>query len=368
MQEDRWGYLDKLKEVDSEGIKHVTEELQDSKSVVMAGKGRSGWVARICARYLNDVGKPTFFYEDPGSPRIEDCEDGEIALIAVSGSGETGEVVNAAEAYKRAGSNVIAMTANPNSSLAEIVNEVIEVKKGKNGGGESYYMTRQAVRPDRPTMGDLSEEMSGLSGFLSAMKLYDNALDVKRRAKEEVNDLKDVLDEKERAYNRVENSLEEFWDQEIIFSGMGKSKDVINMVANRANHYGAEVSTIGEPTAPPVRPSDLVVIVSGSGSAGGLYKDMVSEIKENQVSEVGDNLQRPSILSIMGRGDGIERESDLSLNLEGARPYVGTAIDTRGEPEIFYWRAAVVFNMMLREIAGEKGITPKQARERHINI
>jgi 6-phospho-3-hexuloisomerase len=52
----------------------------------------------------------------------------------------------------------------------------------------------------------------------------------------------------------------------VLFTGQGRSGLVAQMAAMRFMHLGHDAHHVGEPTAPPVRPGDALVAVSGSGA------------------------------------------------------------------------------------------------------
>jgi 6-phospho-3-hexuloisomerase len=51
----------------------------------------------------------------------------------------------------------------------------------------------------------------------------------------------------------------------ILLTGRGRSGLVAQMAAMRLMHLGLDTHCVGEPTAPPVRREDVLVVVSGSG-------------------------------------------------------------------------------------------------------
>lgn len=368
IQEERVKYLEKLKKVDFKGIKESLECIKEADKVVFAGRGRSGYAAEIGQWFFSDLGKETSFYNGPDHPRKEEFEKKNIVLLAISGSGETSEIVQTARDYNNQEARVMSITASLDSSLSELSDLVIEVKKGREEQIEGSYIERQIIRPDTPTMGDESEEMSLLTLYLMGKKLENPGLEVKKEAEAEVENLKRVFEEKEESYLEVKKALNDYWNTGVYLIGLGKSETVCKMVSNRAQHYGMEIYCTGNSTNPPIKPQNLAVIVSGSGSAGGIHKNNIKKIKE-QSTGLGGQSNRAVIAAVVGGENGIEGESDESLSLGGANP-CGTdpTIDEMGELEPFYFRTPVVFNMMLREIAEERGITEKLAEDKHVNI
>lgn len=58
----------------------------------------------------------------------------------------------------------------------------------------------------------------------------------------------------------------------IFVAGAGRSGFAARGFANRLMHLGFAVSFVGEPTTPPIKEGDLLIIGSGSGTTGSLVK------------------------------------------------------------------------------------------------
>ncbi|TDG14765.1 KpsF/GutQ family sugar-phosphate isomerase [Seongchinamella unica] len=87
--------------------------------VIVTGMGKSGHIARKIAATLASTGTPAHFVH-PGEASHGDMGmiTGEDAVIALSNSGEVGEVLTLLPLLKRLGTSIIAMTGNPDSTLA----------------------------------------------------------------------------------------------------------------------------------------------------------------------------------------------------------------------------------------------------------
>lgn len=87
--------------------------------VVVTGMGKSGHVGGKIASTLASTGTPAFFVH-PGEASHGDL--GMIAhddvVLALSNSGESSEIICIVQLIKRRGAKLIAMTGNPNSTLA----------------------------------------------------------------------------------------------------------------------------------------------------------------------------------------------------------------------------------------------------------
>ena len=87
--------------------------------IVVTGMGKSGHIGNKIAATLASTGSPSFFVH-PG-----EASHGDLGMItpqdvvlAMSNSGETGELVTIVPIIKRLGVPLISMTGNPNSTLA----------------------------------------------------------------------------------------------------------------------------------------------------------------------------------------------------------------------------------------------------------
>jgi len=107
----------------SEVVDHI---LSLEGRVILAGVGKSGHVARKVAATLASTGTPALYihpteasHGDMGMIRNED------AVIALSRSGETGEMADMIAYCKRYGVTLIGMTANPDSALGQAADYVL---------------------------------------------------------------------------------------------------------------------------------------------------------------------------------------------------------------------------------------------------
>jgi arabinose-5-phosphate isomerase len=96
--------------------------------VVVTGMGKSGHVGGKIAATLASTGTPSFFVH-PGEASHGDL--GMITpqdlVIAISNSGETGEIITILPLLKRLGVPLITMTGNAASTLGEAANVVLDV-------------------------------------------------------------------------------------------------------------------------------------------------------------------------------------------------------------------------------------------------
>lgn len=100
--------------------------LQCKGKVVVIGMGKSGHVGNKIAATLASTGTPAFFVH-PGEASHGDLgmiTKNDVAL-ALSNSGETGEVLTILPILKRLGIPLISITGNPNSTLATLSDAAI---------------------------------------------------------------------------------------------------------------------------------------------------------------------------------------------------------------------------------------------------
>ncbi|MEM7291956.1 MAG: KpsF/GutQ family sugar-phosphate isomerase [Pseudomonadota bacterium] len=96
--------------------------------IVVSGMGKSGHVGGKIAATLASTGSPAFFVH-PGEAAHGDLgmiSDDDV-VIALSNSGETGELLTIAPILRRRGIELIALTGNPQSSLAELASVHIDI-------------------------------------------------------------------------------------------------------------------------------------------------------------------------------------------------------------------------------------------------
>ncbi|NLH46903.1 MAG: KpsF/GutQ family sugar-phosphate isomerase [Acholeplasmataceae bacterium] len=99
---------------------------------VITGMGKSGIIGRKMAATLASTGTPSFYlhpaegiHGDLGMVTADDV------VIALSNSGETGEILHILPSLRRIGAKVIAMVGNPNSSLGKNADVVLDVGVSK---------------------------------------------------------------------------------------------------------------------------------------------------------------------------------------------------------------------------------------------
>ncbi|QGU27969.1 6-phospho-3-hexuloisomerase [Microbacterium oryzae] len=92
-----------------------------------------------------------------------------------------------------------------------------------------------------------------------------------RRIRDEVHGVLGGLSE--APAEELESFLGAVADADRVFvHGAGRSGLALRMVAMRLMHLGLDVHVVGETTAPAIRPGDLLLTASGSGTTGGIVR------------------------------------------------------------------------------------------------
>lgn len=99
------------------------QTLHRHKTIFITGLGRSGLVGNFFGMRLMHLGKNAYIVGETNTPAIQ---EGDL-LIAISGSGNTSTVANIAAKAQKYGAEVLAITANPRSSLFAIADNVITI-------------------------------------------------------------------------------------------------------------------------------------------------------------------------------------------------------------------------------------------------
>ena len=126
--------------IEAKGIAALSERLDDAfvravdllrrckGKVVVTGMGKSGLIGRKIAATLSSTGTPAFFlhsgdgvHGDLGMVMKDD------AVVAVSNSGETEEILKLLPHFKFLGLKMLVMTGKPASTLARAADVVIDV-------------------------------------------------------------------------------------------------------------------------------------------------------------------------------------------------------------------------------------------------
>lgn len=102
--------------IDDAEVLRFIEMMRVAKSVIVFGRGRSGFVGRGFVVRLTHLGIPAYFVGETVSPPVH----GDDVVVLLSGSGETFSVVVTAQTAKKLGSKIVAVTGNPDSTLGKM--------------------------------------------------------------------------------------------------------------------------------------------------------------------------------------------------------------------------------------------------------
>ena len=99
----------------------MCELIQEARRVFVTGRGRTGLVMEMFAMRLMQLGLEAKVVGEATTPAIS---AGDL-LVAGSGSGETSGVLSAARRARQVGARVVALTAQPASSLGHLAECVV---------------------------------------------------------------------------------------------------------------------------------------------------------------------------------------------------------------------------------------------------
>jgi 6-phospho-3-hexuloisomerase len=125
-----------LAQVSEEQCDALCERIIAATRVFVAGQGRSGWIMRMAAVRLMQIGLTAHVVGDATTPPIR---SGDLLLIS-SGSGETSAPVSYARRAVSQGARVAVITSQPSSTIASLSDTVVFIPGGstrENFGGTS---------------------------------------------------------------------------------------------------------------------------------------------------------------------------------------------------------------------------------------
>jgi 6-phospho-3-hexuloisomerase len=144
-----------VKEIDNL-VNMLIEAYNKKSKVLVMGAGRSGLVGKAFAMRLLHMGFNSYVLGETIVPSIT---KGDLA-IAISGSGRTQLIVDAADAAKKVGSKVIALTTYPDSPLGSIADMVVKIPGRSKISKMDDYFARQILGLHEPLapLGTLFED------------------------------------------------------------------------------------------------------------------------------------------------------------------------------------------------------------------
>ena len=145
--------------IDTEAAEKFADLLQGADEIFCAGAGRSGFQIRGFAMRLMHMGLNSYMVGETCTPNI--TKDG--LLVICSGSGTTKSLVNHAQKAKEVGAKIALITINPNSTIGQLADVVIEIPAVSPKSD-----VQGAVKSIQP-MGSLFEQSEGI--FMDIMIL-----------------------------------------------------------------------------------------------------------------------------------------------------------------------------------------------------
>lgn len=113
-----------LEQVNEEQIQALTQELLNSKKIVVVGAGRVGMAGRGFTMRLGHLGMQAYMIGDATVPSIG---QGDLLLVC-SGSGETQTIYDLVVIAKKNGANVLLITGNRESRMGQLADKIVEIK------------------------------------------------------------------------------------------------------------------------------------------------------------------------------------------------------------------------------------------------
>lgn len=121
-----------IAKVDRQEMERFVDRFKRSQRIFVDGEGRSGLMAKGFAMRLMHLGYPVFVVGETITPSVEAND----LFVAVSGSGESENVVSDVKKAVKKGAEVLVVTSNPESTLAKLGQAVLTVPgtvKGDTG-------------------------------------------------------------------------------------------------------------------------------------------------------------------------------------------------------------------------------------------
>ena len=107
--------------IDYDEVAALIPIITNAKHIFIMGAGRTGLMMKAAAMRLMHLGYNVHVVGETTSPAITEGD----MLIAGSGSGTTGGIVNAAKTAKKVGADVVCISTNGNSPLANLSKQTV---------------------------------------------------------------------------------------------------------------------------------------------------------------------------------------------------------------------------------------------------
>jgi len=143
-----------LSKISEREIEIFVREVKQAKRVYVVGAGRSELIAKNLAMRLVRLEKETYVIHETVNPKMK---NGDL-LIAISGSGETNDILDAVKISRMMEVRVLSLTADKNSSIIKISHEVIIIPAQLPVRlGNHYYLRELIGVPERSSTKSLFE-------------------------------------------------------------------------------------------------------------------------------------------------------------------------------------------------------------------
>ncbi|WP_053360907.1 6-phospho-3-hexuloisomerase [Bacillus sp. FJAT-27251] len=109
--------------IDEDEAIHLSTHLREAKRIFVYGEGRSGLMGKAFAMRLMHGGFPVHVIGETVTPSIK-ADD---LLVAISGSGSTGGILEFAAKAKKIGAKVFLVTTNRESKIASICDGILVI-------------------------------------------------------------------------------------------------------------------------------------------------------------------------------------------------------------------------------------------------
>lgn len=127
-------------------IKMLTNAKEQNKKIMIIGMGRSGLIGRAFAMRLMHLSFAVHVIGETITPALE-ADD---ILFAISGSGSTTFVVDAAQIARKVGAKITAITSYPESPLGKLADHIIFIAGRIVTEREKDYFSRQILGVHEP--------------------------------------------------------------------------------------------------------------------------------------------------------------------------------------------------------------------------
>lgn len=113
-----------LKLVSAEDGEKLTDMILNAKKILVAGAGRSGFAAKAFTMRLMHMGFDAYVCGETVTPNLEK----EDLFLVISGSGETGSLVNMTQKAKQIGAPVATVTICPDGTIGSQADLAVHIK------------------------------------------------------------------------------------------------------------------------------------------------------------------------------------------------------------------------------------------------